>query len=83
MKLPTIEDLAAAHPGFLEEILSQSEAAAAIDRSEFTLQDWRNRGLGPAYLKYGRRVGYRRRDLYEWISANTVHPGRENGDGVA
>jgi hypothetical protein len=34
-----------------------------------TLEGWRLRGGGPRFLKIGRRVIYRRRDLDNWLAA--------------
>jgi hypothetical protein len=41
-----------------------------------TLQAWRIRIAGPAFVQVGRAVRYRRRDLIAWIEANTVSPSR-------
>lgn len=36
-----------------------------------TLATWRSRGLGPAYVKIGGRVLYRREAVEEWEAKNT------------
>ena len=42
-----------------------------------TMAKWRMRGVGPAYVKLGRRVAYSGRDLNEWIEKQTVRPGQD------
>ena len=70
--VPSIEDLARDNPGYFDEILSPCAAAAFVHYPEPTLQAWRCAGKGPRFMKFGKRVGYRRRHLIEWIEANTV-----------
>lgn len=36
-----------------------------------TQAQWRYRGVGPAFIKAGRRVLYSRRTVQEWLEANT------------
>lgn len=38
--------------------------------SQRTLEGWRLRGGGPAFIKAGSRVVYRRADLDAWLAAN-------------
>lgn len=47
------------------------------DRSPATLQWWRTVGRGPVYVKIGRKVFYRRRDLDAFIASGEVQPERE------
>ena len=37
--------------------------------SQRTLQRWRLEGVGPAFLKLGRLVRYRKSDLDRWVDA--------------
>ena len=39
-----------------------------------TMQDWRVKGAGPAYIKLGKRVAYDTDDLDKWLLANRVEP---------
>lgn len=56
-------------------ILCERQAAEYLGAiSVRTLQDWRARRVGPAFLKLGRRIGYRLNDLDEFISASRVIP---------
>lgn len=57
------------------ELLSETPAADYLDASPLTLRDWRKRGRGPAFVKIGRNVRYRREDLDAYIEARRVDPG--------
>lgn len=54
--------------------LKNSEAAEYLGIEPHTLVQWRYRGQGPAYVKSGRFVVYRLKDLDAWLDANTVTP---------
>jgi Helix-turn-helix domain len=54
-----------------DALLNEVQAADFLDLSIRTLQAWRLRGSGPPFVKAGRAVRYRRRDLLDWIEANT------------
>jgi hypothetical protein len=51
-------------------LMPESEAARYLNLSPRTLEKSRGTGLGPCYVKQGRRVSYRREDLDAWIAAN-------------
>jgi hypothetical protein len=55
-----------------EALLLEVHAARFLSLSVRTLQAWRCKGEGPAYVRAGRAVRYRRGDLLLWIEANTV-----------
>jgi hypothetical protein len=57
-----------------DELLTEMHAADSLRLSVRTLQAWRTKGFGPAFVRAGRAVRYRRRDLITWIEANTVSP---------
>lgn len=38
--------------------------------SQAALQEWRSRGIGPAFVKLGKAVYYRRDDVVKWIDEN-------------
>jgi hypothetical protein len=61
-----------------DALLTEAEAADFLRLSVRTLQAWRIRIAGPAFVQVGRAVRYRRRDLIAWIDANTVSPSRAN-----
>ena len=58
-------------PQDLDSLLKEQDAAELLSLSVRTLQSWRMRLVGPAFIQVGRAVRYRRRDLLAWISANT------------
>ena len=52
-----------------DALLYEGEAAYLTGLSERTLQDYRLRGGGPAFIRIGKRgVRYRRGDLLDWIA---------------
>jgi len=55
------------------ELLDETDAADALGVMPRTLQAWRysqNAVAGPAWVKLGRAVRYRREDLNNWIEEN-------------
>lgn len=55
-----------------DALLTEAQAADFLSISMRTLQAWRVRGGGPAFIRAGRAIRYRRRDLLDWIDANTA-----------
>jgi hypothetical protein len=53
------------------DFLTQHEAAALLRLSTRTLERHRVTGHGPAFVRLGRRVVYRRADLEGWTVENT------------
>jgi hypothetical protein len=60
----------------VDALLTEGEAADFLKLSVRTLQAWRLRVAGPAFIHVGRAIRYRRRDLINWVEANTVSPSR-------
>lgn len=54
-----------------DPLLTERGAAALLAISVRTLQAWRSKGTGPAYVRVGRVIRYRRGDLLKWIEKNT------------
>lgn len=54
-----------------DSLLSEGETCGLTGLAERTLQRKRLDGTGPRFVRLGRRVLYRRRDVLEWIEANT------------
>ncbi len=52
--------------------MTEVQACELLSVSARTLQAWRLRGGGPAYVKIGKAVRYKRRDVSEWLKANTI-----------
>jgi excisionase family DNA binding protein len=67
---------AGVHPAFqehaMEEILDAVAAARYVGLSTSTLAKMRLSGNGPAFLKLGRRVLYRRADLDAWLESRVA-----------
>lgn len=57
-----------------ESLLAEVYAADLLGLSSRTLQAWRSKNEGPPYVRVGRAVRYRRQDLLEWVSQNTIAP---------
>jgi hypothetical protein len=54
----------------VEEVFDTKSAARHLGVSEAFLERKRCTGGGPAYVKLGARVTYRRADLDAWIAVN-------------
>lgn len=54
--------------------LSERDAASFLGITQRTLQDWRLRRRGPAFIRLGRRIAYDRADLERFLAANRVEP---------
>lgn len=54
-------------PLLSDELLTPEETAALLKVTVRTLRYWREQGTGPQYVRVGRRVRYRRRDLDAWL----------------
>ena len=52
-----------------QSLLTEQQAAIYLGLSPRTLQNWRVRGIGPAFMKIGRLVRYRRQDVADWAGA--------------
>ncbi len=55
-----------------DALLGESETAQMLSVSTRTLQAWRLKGGGPVFVRCGRAVRYRRKDLVAWMDANVV-----------
>ena len=53
----------------MQTLLTQHEAACLLRLSERTLERSRVTGLGPLFVKLGRRVFYRQSDLDDWVTS--------------
>ena len=66
-----------------DSLITEVDAADFLKLSTRTLQSWRSDRVGPAFIRVGRAIRYRRADLLSWISANIVVPSALNGPGHA
>lgn len=53
-------------------LLTERESAALLSISTRTLQAWRGRSVGPAFVRVGRAIRYQRSELIRWIKENTA-----------
>lgn len=54
-----------------DALLTEDEAADSLRISVRTLQAWRLKAAGPAFVRVGRAIRYRRGDIKAWIKLNT------------
>jgi hypothetical protein len=57
-----------------EELVPDTEVAKILHQRTQTLAAWRCEKKGPAYVKVGRRVFYRRSDISEWLGKQRHQP---------
>jgi predicted DNA-binding transcriptional regulator AlpA len=57
-----------------KKTLTPKEVEAEYGYSERTLESWRHRGQGPAWLKPGKSVRYDRADIEAWHAKIKVTP---------
>jgi excisionase family DNA binding protein len=55
-------------------LLDQDGAAEYLHVPSETMRYWRNSRTGPAFVRVGRHVRYRFRDLDRWIESQLVEP---------
>lgn len=54
--------------------MTEREAAKILDKSMFTMQQWRWKGIGPKYARIGGRIRYFQKDLEEYVQSRMVTP---------
>lgn len=60
-----------------EVLLDASGAAAALGMSIRGLENWRSRGIGPAYVRFGHNsIRYRAKALRDWVLSREREPSR-------
>jgi len=64
------QDFASAKLGPFSGLLSRPELAAAIAKSERTLQRWEALRLGPPVTRVGQTPYYREESIREWLLGN-------------
>lgn len=57
-----------------EKFYTTDDPALRVLGPYSTLAHWRSEGRGPAFVRLGRRVAYRGRDLNAWIESRRVEP---------
>jgi len=54
--------------------MGEKEVAALIGFAVQSLRNWRFLGRGPSYIKRGRSVRYRLKDVLDWMETHRVEP---------
>lgn len=67
--LPSLLDILRDRPLYLESDVGVIEASEITGTPVASLETMRVRGGGPAFVKRGKRVFYKRRTLLEWMNA--------------
>ena len=57
-------------------LIDERQLCADLGISYVTATKWRARAEGPPFIKVGRLVRYRRRDVEAWLASRTVGRGR-------
>jgi len=57
-----------------DRLVNDEEASEHLRLAPGTLRQWRYRGRGPAFVRVGGKVRYRRGDLDAWVERNRVDP---------
>jgi hypothetical protein len=60
----------------LDELLTPKQVAEYRGTTTAVLAQERYRGCGPKYIRDGRRIRYRAKDIAAYLDANTEVPGR-------
>lgn len=55
-----------------DDLMTTKDLAAYVHRPLATIYQWNSRGLGPRYIRRGRKVLYRRSDVDKWLSDGYV-----------
>lgn len=55
-----------------DNLLTTQKVATLLGISEATLRFWRHKGKGPAFVRVGRVVRYKRKEIERWIVSRSV-----------
>ena len=55
-----------------DELLNEVATARFLNTAPRTLEAWRYKGTGPAFIRVGRAIRYRRSDLEAWLNMRRV-----------
>jgi len=58
----------------LENLITEDELCVLLRKKKCTLQMWRHRGQGPAWIKLVGRIFYDRRRVDQWIASQERVP---------
>jgi hypothetical protein len=60
----------------LEGFLTEAELGEALGKTQRTLRAWRQRGIGPPYIRMGQTVVYATESFRAWLKAGEQQPVR-------
>lgn len=60
---------------YLVGLLTEQDVCLLLEVTEHTLQAWRQRSVGPCYIKLGKSVVYHITHIEAWMLANVVVTG--------
>lgn len=63
----------------MDDLLTTDEVADYLKLAKQTLASWRWEGIGPDYVRVGRRIRYRRSVIDEWLDEPTTPAGCRRG----
>lgn len=55
------------------ELINAKHTAQHLCVTEGTLAKWRLKGVGPKFLRVGRRIAYDPRDVQTWLNSRRVN----------
>jgi excisionase family DNA binding protein len=58
----------------IEHLMTEAELCKVLGLSKPTLQSWRSRRQGPAWIKVGHRILFDKRAVEAWLQAQTRDP---------
>lgn len=59
----------------MDELLTEQEVADYCKVSVRTVKRWRAEGTGPPFLRAGRQIRYRKRDVDAWLEGQPTAQG--------
>ena len=54
------------------QLITTEELAVVLEVTHDTLREWRRLKQGPDFVKTGKNVMYRQKDVMEWLAVNVV-----------
>ena len=63
----------------MERLIDTNEVAELLGLHSVTLAEWRTQGRGPQWVKLGRKVRYRPKDVEAWLDKNQRTSTRTGG----
>lgn len=64
----------------LEDLLTEDQAASLLTLSRRTLQNYRDEGTGPKFVRFGRRIAYEPAAIREWLDGAVRRSTSDRGD---